>query len=231
MKSGGRDTKTGCPDNEKLINSFLKKGGLEEKERLIDHILACQICKLKFDALKQISIQLGTFTDEFEGDRLSTSEEQEFRKMARLRIRELNKKQKMPFLQSLPARYLAMVAAALLIVIAGYFLITKLQQRDVYREGESGEFRLIEPVGTITEVPSVFIWTPYEEADNYLFRVIDDELNIIIRKGAFEAKTTLSEDEKKKLLKGKTYIWEVKAQDLFHKEIISDRKHFEIRKK
>jgi len=234
MKSARKNSPTGCPENEVLINTFSKKGTLEEKERLIDHILVCQRCKLKFEALKQISIQLGTFTEEFEGEILTAREEREFRRMAKQRIKELSKKQKIPFLRSLPARYFAAAAAALLIVIAGYFLITHLQQRDVYREGESGEFRLIEPVGIITEVPSVFIWTPYEEADNYLFRVIDDELNIVLLKWIYVPnvpKTTLSEYEKKKLVKGKTYIWEVEAQDVFHKKIISDRKHFEIRQK
>jgi hypothetical protein len=237
MKSGQKKYQTDCPENEVLISAFLKKGTLEEQERLIDHVLACQKCKLKFDALKQISNQLSTFKEEFEGEKLSTREEGEFRRTARQRIRELSEKQKISFFRLLPARYLAIAAAALLIVIAGYLLITKLQQRDVYREGERGEFRLIEPVGVITEVPSVFTWTYHGEADNYFFQLIDDELNIVFTKtidlteGVYEPKATLSEGEKKKLLRGKTYIWEVEARDLFHKKIISDRKHFEIKEK
>lgn len=237
MKSARKKYQTSCPENEVLIRAFLKKGTLEEQERLIDHVLACQKCKLKFDALKQISSQLNAFKEEFEGEELSAREEAEFRRMAGQKIRELSKKPKIPFLRSLPARYLVTAAAALLIVITGYFLITKLQQRDVYREGGSGEFRLIEPVGIITEVPSVFTWTPHEEADNYFLRLIDDELNIVLTKSidlikdVYEPNATLSEDEKKKLHRGKTYIWEVEARNVFHKKIISDRKHFEIKKK
>jgi len=237
MKPAQKNSQTNCLENEVLISAFLKKGTLEEQERLIDHVLACQKCKLKFDVLKQISNQLSAFKEEFEGEKLSTREEEEFRRMAEQRIRELSEKQKISFFRSRPSRYLAAVAAALLIVIAGYFLISKLQQRDVYREGEREEFRLIEPVGVITEVPSVFIWTPYEEADNYFLRLIDDELNIVLTKSidlikdVYEPKATLSEDEKKKLLRGKTYIWEVEARDVFHKKIISDRKYFEIKEK
>ncbi|MCK4758681.1 MAG: hypothetical protein KAT69_01455 [Candidatus Aminicenantes bacterium] len=231
MKPARKYPETSCPENEVLINTFLEKGTLEEKERLIDHILVCQKCKLKFEALRQISNQLSAFKGEFKEEKLSASEENEFRRMAKQRIRELSKKQKRPFLRWLPAQYLAVAAATLLIVIAGFILITKLQQREVYREGEKEEFRLIEPVGIITEVPTVFIWTPHEEADNYFFRLIDDELNIVFYKDAYVPKTTLPEDEKKKLVKGKTYIWEVEARDLFHKKIISDRKHFEIKEK
>lgn len=233
MKPARKYSETSCPENEVLINTFLEKGTLEEKERLIDHILVCQKCKLKFEALRQISNQLSAFKEEFKEEKLSASEEEEFRRMAKQRIKELGIKQKRPFLRLLPARYLVAAAAALMIVIAGFILITKLQQREVYREGEKEEFRLIEPVGTITEIPSVFIWTPLEEADNYIFQLIDDELNIVLTKGPYYAKVTLSvtlsEDEKKKLVKGKTYIWEVEARDAFLKVLCSDRKHFEIK--
>jgi hypothetical protein len=237
MKSGRKKYQTDCLENEVFISALLKKGSLEEKERLIDHILVCQKCKLKFAALKQISNQLGTFTEGFEGKKFTAGEEEEFRKMARQRINELSKKPKVPFWRSLPVRYLVTAAAGLLIVIAGYFLVIKLQQREVYREGERGEFRLIEPVGVITEVPSVFSWTYHGDADNYFLRLIDDELNIVLTKSivrtkdVYEPKATLSEDEKKKLNRGKTYIWEVEARNVFHKVITSDRKHFEIKER
>jgi hypothetical protein len=237
MESSRKKIRNDCLKKEALIDAFLKKGTLEERERLIDHILVCKRCKVKFEALKLISSELIEFTEDFEGEKLTAREEEEFRRMAHQRIKELSKTQKRPFLRSRPAQYLAAAAAGLLIVIAGYFLITKLQRRDVYREGKSGEFRLIEPVGLITEVPTVFIWTPHEDADNYFLRLIDDELNIVfirsivITEENYESKTTLTEDEKKRLVKGKTYIWEVEAKDVFHKKIISDRKHFEIKEK
>ncbi|NOR52690.1 MAG: hypothetical protein GQ536_01180 [Candidatus Aminicenantes bacterium] len=177
--------------------------------------------------MRKLSNELSKFKEDFEGEKFSDSEEKEFRKMAKQRIRELRKDEKRTFFHSIPARYLA-AAAGLLIVITGYFLVSKFQQNEVYREGEKGELRLIEPAGKISEPPSVFIWTAIEGTDNYAFELIDDGLNMVYHAEVYESKFTLPENVRQKLIKGKTYIWKVEAFDVFYRRLDSGQKYFEI---
>lgn len=227
MKLDRKYTKNKCPDTEIFIKAFLKELSLEEKEKLIDHILTCGKCRMKFEAMRKLSNELSKFKEDFEGENFSDSEEKEFRKMATKRIRELRREEKRKFFHLIPARYI-IAAAGLLIVIVGYFLVSKFQQNEVYREGEKGGLRLIEPVGKISKPPTVFIWTAPERVDNYTFELIDDELNVVHLALAYEGKVTLPENVRKKLYRGKIYIWKIEAFDVFYRKLGSNQKHFEI---
>lgn len=225
--------KKNCPDNEIFIKVFLKEASLEEKERLIDHILVCEKCRLKFEVMKQLSGELRNFEKDIEQKELSASEEREFRRIAKQRIIELEKGlkkgEKKTFFRSIPVRYLAVGAGALFIVVLGYWLLSKFRQEETYRVSKEDAFRLIEPVGKISEPPAVFIWTALDRADEYKFKLVDDELNILLDTKTYEAELILPEDVRRKLQKGKAYIWKIEAFDAHGRKLGSNMKHFKIK--
>jgi hypothetical protein len=228
MRLTKRYWKNNCPDEEIFIKAFLKELSLEEKERLIDHIFACEKCRLRFEAMKELSSKLREAEKDFEGIELLASEERGFRRIAKQRIKELERGKKRIFFELIPARYIA-AAAGLLIIVAGLFFILKRHPGEAYREVEKGRLSLIEPVGKISAPPSLFIWTEVKGADNYYFQLIDEELNIIysfpIKK---EPKLTLPASVREKLRKGETYIWKIVAQDVFYHNLDSKLTYFEI---
>ena len=224
-----RNIENNCPEEEIFIKAFLNEISLEEKEKLINHILICQKCKLKFEVMKQLSNELRKRREDFEEEKFSASEEKQFRKMAKQRIKELKGEEKRIFFRFVSVKYVA-ITAGLLFIIVGYFLIYKFHQKEVYRGGEKAELRLLEPIGKISKPPSVFIWTSLKEAEGgyYKFKLIDDELNTIWETGVKSNKIILPENIRKKLKKGKTYIWEVEAFSDDDRKIDSKSKYFEI---
>jgi hypothetical protein len=228
MRLNKKNWKNNCPDKEVFIKAFMKELSPEEKERLIDHIFACEKCRLRFEAMKQLSSKLSEAEKDFEGIELPASEERQFRKMAKQRIKELEGRKKRIFFEFIPARYIAF-AAGLLIIIAGLFFILRHHPGEAYREIEKGRLSLVEPVGKISGPPSLFIWTDLEGTDYYYFELVDEELNIIYKTDSNEARLTLPADVKEKLKKGRTYIWKIEAKDVFHRNLDSKLTYFEIK--
>jgi len=108
-------------------------------------------------------------------------------------------------------------------------LISKFQQKEIYREAEREKLILIKPAGKISKSPLIFKWAPLKEADFYNFELIDDELNTLWRKRIYGAtKIILPENIRNRLRKGRTYIWKIEAFDNEHRRLGSNVKYFEI---
>ncbi|MFQ6118794.1 MAG: hypothetical protein ACE5KE_02790 [Methanosarcinales archaeon] len=225
MKSSNKDLRNNCPDKEVFIKAFLNEIGLEEKEKLINHILICNKCRLKFDVMKQVSNKLREKIGDFEGEEFSEEESKQFKKIATQRIKEVKRPE--IFFRFVPAKILA-IAAGLLIIIAGYFLISKFPKREIYREVGKGELRLKEPIGKISTPPAIFRWSALKEADFYKFELIDSELNTIWTKTVHINKVKLPGNIRQKLKKAETYICKVEAFDDKHNKLDSDFRYFEI---
>ena len=229
MKLMKKDLRNNCPDNEVFIGAFLNEISLEEKEKLINHVLICEKCKLKFEVMKQLSNELKKRRENFEKEEFSASEERQFKKMAKQRIKELKGEEKRAFFRFVPVKYVT-IMVGLLVILGGYFLIHEFHQKEIFRGEKEEKLMLIEPAGKISRVPSVFKWIALEEAEGgfYTFELIDDELNTIWTSRIRTNKVVLPDNIRRKLKKGKTYIWKVEAFDDAHNKLDSDANYFEI---
>ena len=228
MNPKNTDAKTisKCPRDETFIKAFMNNLDLEENEKLIDHILACQKCKTKFNLLQQLSVELKNSKGAFGEEELTKQEEKQFRRIANENLRAL-KGQKTSFFILIPVKYVVVVLI-LITIAAAVIIVPKMSQREIYRETENQEFRLIEPNGKISKFPDTFTWNSIAGADNYLFRLIDEDLNTLFTIGTKETHMTLPENVKSALKKGKTYLWKVEVIDDDEKRIGSASQYFKI---
>ncbi len=229
MKLFNKNLEDNCPDEEIFIKAFLNEISLEEKEKLINHVLICEKCKLKFEVMKQLSNELKKRQENFEKEEFSASEERQFKKMAKQRIKELKGEEKRVFFRFVPVKYVT-IMVGLLVILGGYFLIHEFHQKEIFRGEKEEKLMLIEPVGKISRLPSVFKWIALKEAEGgyYRFQLIDDELNTVWEITVENNKIIVPEDIRNKLMKGKVYIWRVEAFDDNDRKIDSGLKYFEI---
>lgn len=228
MIFAGTTIKNTCPNDEVFINAFMQELSLKENERLIDHTLVCKKCHLKFGLLRQLSEELAKRKGGIEEGKLTIEEEKELRELAKKKFKKL-KGTKLLFFNIIPAKYVV-AAAALLVVVAGLIFVSKIKQREIYREGDrKEEIRLIEPAGVVKKVPIIFSWTAYESADDYLFELIDSDLNTVHEASVLESQLTLPPAVRQKLKKGITYVWKVEARDEFGNVLSSDFTSFELK--
>ena len=229
MKLMKKDLRNNCPDNEVFVRAFLNEISLEEKEKLINHVLICEKCKLKFEVMKQLSNELKKRRENFEKEEFSASEERQFKKMAKQRIKELKGEEKRVFFRFVPVKYVT-IMVGLLVILGGYFLIHEFHQKEIFRGEKEEKLMLIEPVGKISRLPSVFKWIALKEAGGgyYRFQLIDHELNTVWEITVENNKIIVPEDIRNKLMKGKVYIWRVEAFDDNDRKIDSGLKYFEI---
>jgi uncharacterized protein (DUF342 family) len=188
-----------CPKNEIFIKAFMHDLDTDEYDKLMDHILTCEKCRKKWEFLKQITSEMTHRINDLNEEKLSPGEEKQLRKIA------------------------------LIVVIAGIVFITKMSQMDVYRKENKFELKLIAPSGEISSPPAVFTWTEFEGAEDYMFELIDDDLNTLYLVRVPETRLTLPEDVRQKLKKGKTYLWKVLAQEDDLTVLSSDHTYFELK--
>ncbi len=211
-----------------FLKAFMQELNPDENEKLIDHTLVCKKCHQKFEILRQLSEEL-TKTETSIGEReLTKEEEKDLRNLAKIKLKGIKGNKSLPF-KLVPIKYLA-AAAALLIVIAGLFYISKINQREIYREGERKEdIKLIKPSGLVKKVPVIFSWTAYEGVDDYTFELIDENLTTVYEKDfLMENQLTLPEEVRRKLKKGMTYVWKVEAKNEFGKVLSAASTSFEL---
>jgi hypothetical protein len=216
-----------CPKNEIFIKAFMHDLDTDEYDKLMDHILTCEKCRKKWEFLKQITSEMTHRINDLNEEKLSPGEEKQLRKIARQKLKEQKRKKKLNFSFS-PAMY-AVIVATLIVVIAGIVFITKMSQMDVYRKENKFELKLIAPSGKISSPPAVFTWTEFEGAEDYMFELIDDDLNTLYLVRVPETRLTLPEDVRQKLKKGKTYLWKVLAQEDDLTVLSSDHTYFELK--
>jgi hypothetical protein len=229
MIFAGASIKNSCPNDKVFIKAFLQELGLEETENLIDHTLICKKCHLKFEALRQLSKELAERKGDIEERKLTTEEIKEIKGLAKKKFQG-SKSTRLLFFNVIPARYMV-AATVLLAVVVGLFFVSKINQREIYREGENQEgISLIKPSGIITIAPTVFSWTAYEGADDYGFELIDDDLNTIYEKSVVEInQLVLPYEISMKLKKEITYVWKVEAKDEFGKILSTTSTSFELK--
>lgn len=190
-----------CPADETFVKAFLNESGLKERERLVTHIMACPRCQKKFQVMRQLREELKAL------DLVPVKSAHAWRFNQRL---------------------VAVLGSAVIVIAASFFLL-RLEKKPVYRGNGSGKLVLLEPAGFIQKPPSVFTWTPIKGADTYEIRIIDEELNTILASGTKDTELLLSKDTLSKLVRGKTFVWTIKAYDDESRVLDTTSGSFEIR--
>ena len=205
--------KNSCPSDVAFEELFSNQLSDEGKKVLIDHIFSCPKCRIKFQSLKFLKLQLQNKEGEFPSESLTMAERRALRKMGRQRLRELKGgKNGRYFSLSSPARRIVVAASAfLLLILGGFLLFGPLSQKNSFRDIGSHKFRLIEPKGIIENLPTRFVWIPCEGADTYSFEIIDEDLKTIISVATQKTSFALDVAALMKLERGKKYIWSVEA--------------------
>lgn len=206
--------KNRCPKDRVYVNAFMQELRFEENEKFVDHILVCKECHAKFEMLGQLSEEMEKKIGKIQEQGLTAEEERELKVLAKKKIKELGRK-KIWFFDLSPARYIA-ASAAILVLAAGLLVVSKISQREIYRGGERREeIRIIKPAGVIKEAPVVFSWSVYEGADDYMFQLIDENLDTIYQMRLNGNSLMLPGELVHKLKRGITYVWKVEARDEF----------------
>ena len=204
-----------CPNDDVFLRVFLKGSDENEQETFIDHVFFCPRCRIKFDVLRSLGQDLKITMDDFPEVAFNPQEAKAFMKLARVRIREIESAgRKAPlkaFLRK-PNRLVWAVPALLGIILAGYFLVLKLPKSSSLRTPDESGIQLIAPRGRLTEAPSVFSWKPYDNTDRYFYKLVDEDLNTVFAGNTKGNTFVIDEGLRRKLVKGRTYLWSVEAR-------------------
>jgi len=154
-------------------------------------------------------------------ERLSPEDGRAWQRSARARLAEIERAERAKVKQPhstwiLSAKFLVPATLLLVIVVAGYILfLSPVGQRDRLRSVDSGELRLLAPVGHLTAPPEEFSWTPVLGADAHVLTMTDEKLNRIFVDESPKPLTGISFPEKLRsvLVRGRTYVWTVIAVD------------------
>jgi len=223
--------KVKCIDNKTFLEVFLDKARIGQKDQFVDHLFSCPECRLKFETLNALRRELRTLEKEFPSAVLSKAEEKAFRKMAKSRLRELDKKSPKAFFnfgRSRPFRILSASAALIIFCFVGYFLFHSVTKQESFRTPDNGNVQLIEPKGILKAAPSLFRWSLVENADLYHFKIIGDNLQTIYDDEIRQTSIQISEEIRNKLKGGKAYVWSIEAIGDDGGRLSFSQQHFEI---
>ena len=222
-----------CPRKEEFLRFFSNEMNPDEKESFVDHAYSCPDCRIKLEVLVPLSRELREKSAEIDCVAFTATEQKEFKKLCKARLREL-KKAKRPAFRLIPRRVFAGVlvgASALLVLFVAYrFLFVTSAPGNIARNTTGEKVQLIEPKGSITGPPSDFAWKPYQGADVYIFKLVDEDLRTLVdRKPTYTPSYALPEGIKKQLEPGKKYLWSVEALDDDNQKIAFTQEFFVIK--
>jgi len=204
-----------CRQDEDFLAYFTNEMDETARDAFLDHVFSCRTCRLKFDATRALEKELGPCLADIPETPLEAKAAADLRALALRRLREAAATRRRHSLR-IRRRVLAWALPALAaVLVGGYFLVLRAPLPPVTRAAEGTGLRLIAPVGRLTEPPRLFTWTPLADADNYYFRLIDDELNLLASEDTKETVYRLDEAARRSLARGRTYLWtiEVRAEN------------------
>lgn len=220
--------KHNCPAEGVFLQAFLRESAAVDKENLAKHAAACPRCLRKFNVLVKLEAELKAREKRIEDESLSKTEMNALEKMARQRLRDLTGQLTKPFFKS-RAGVGVTLGVSLAFTALGYLLLERNSSPQLVLRGvPSQELQLIKPRGTLREAPEVFSWTEVKGREAFIFVLVDEELNTVYRTKLSAPQAHLPAEVKNNLVKGKTYLWTVEAQDKECGVLASDYLAFEI---
>ena len=179
----------------------MDEASVRDKDQLVAHVMNCPRCRKKFQVMRQVQSELKAM------DRVPADRPSSFRCSHKL---------------------IAVCGSALLLAGVAFFLLE--HKRDMGYRGDRGEkLVLTEPKEILARPPSLFKWTPVKGVDGYNFKLVDEDLNTILRSGSRTTQIVLTDAVRAKLVRGKTYVWTVEARDDESRVLDSASSSFEIR--
>jgi hypothetical protein len=216
-----------CPSGESFVRYISGELGEYEEGRLLEHAARCPNCQLRLNALTSLQNELKARKKDLSEAALSSQDQIAFRRMARAQARAGRRKG--PTVIPRMIRAGGILAAGLILVIAGYRLFVKISAPEpVMRGSGREEIRLHQPEGRISDAPKIFSWSKVKDSDSYRLDIIDDDLNLVFSTGLAGTRLHLPEDVRQRLEHQKSYLWTVSAYDEDDQELASASGYFEI---
>jgi hypothetical protein len=194
-----------------FVNAFSDDMPREDKEDLVDHVLTCGRCRTKFEVLNELN------QDSILSRELSGSD---------------HRSQAAPFFKRFSWKSkLAVTTAIFLLILSSVLYIVFQPTADAVRGDQTSGLVLIKPEETVSEPPSLFIWSAPANADGYILKLVDENLETLFEesnKGKENNRLRMPEEIRNRLQPEVIYIWSVEAYDNEGNTIASGSKSFVI---
>jgi len=225
--------KKGCAERTAVTELFLGEKSVEEKSKLLSHIMACAECLPLLGAAQELSTQGDAILKKLEGTDWEKLDVRSLRQRARAELQALRaqrKARKSSFLPKL--RIPAIVATACALLLISVLLLVRAPRIND-RERSPGEWQvvLLEPRGETKLSSLVFEWTLLEGAQSYTLEIFDRLLNPVFQSVPLtQGNFMLPEDVSRGLERSEVYFWKVSAHLEDHQTFESEFGKFRIKK-
>ena len=186
-----------CPDDRALVRLATAASSPREKDRLLGHLAVCSRCSIRLSVLRQLKRDLAPQVEAFVGEHPSS-------RPSRFG----------PIVSLFGLRFAAGFIAVFLVAASGAFLALSRAARHSELRSPAAKLTLLAPSAKVPSPPQLFRWSPVLNAENYNFELIDDSLERVHSDATFLInELALPADIRDKLIRGRTYVWTISAQD------------------
>jgi hypothetical protein len=214
----------GCPDDDAIIQSFSPILSESEKNEIVDHISECSLCREKFTIAQQVFSEGKKMAADLEGMSLSEEETEELNKIARVKIKEMERPKHIAagvsvkprslfwLWQKTAFKYATILAGFVIIVLVTFFLLKApyISVEDTVRGVQDDIILLTNPKGDLTEIPQEFEWNPVQGATGYRVVLLDEELSEVwVSEKIPQTSLKLSQLLFEAIKRGRLYYWKV----------------------
>jgi hypothetical protein len=225
--------KKGCTERAAVIELFLGEKSVEEKSRLLSHIMTCAECLPLLAAAQELSTQGDAILKKLQGTDWEKLDVRSLRQRARAEIQSLRARRKARKRSILPKlRIPAIAATACALLLISVLLLVRAPRTDD-RERSPGQWQvlLLEPRGETKLGSLVFEWTLLKEAQSYTLEIFDKLLNPVYQSAPLTRKSfTLPDNVSCDLVSGQVYFWKISAHLEDNQTFESEFGKFRIKK-
>lgn len=223
-----------CPNPETLAAMFSGDLSQKKKSKLIRHVFQCAACRVRFEALRNIRLQMEEKVNRLPSRPLTEEESRRLKQSARERLSGMGAGLAIPKPRLLGRFRYAYIGAAVLLVAGlstAIFSGKIFSNRTRSRSSNQETFRLLEPVGRISSPPQRFSWTPFADADVYKIRIIEEDLRLLLKMNVLAPTQAYQPSESliAGLQRGKTYVWSIEALNEDGEKIAFAQDYFRIK--
>jgi len=197
---------TKCPSPPQFAAFFLRELSPDQTEAFLDHVLICDICLSRFNALKDLRSDMREDAGlvSLFGPKADAAPE---KSLSRRRPR---------FSLSgpiWPGIRLPLAAASILLIAAAAVFLLHSNRAGLFRSADPGSLRLLEPRTTVSSAPTRFRWTPLPgDQIDYRLTIADQDLNTIYDQFTKSDSIEIPLDIQEQLQPGIKYVWSVTAR-------------------
>ena len=217
-----------CPSPEALAKSLQTELSAGERETLIDHVLACPECRVRFDVLREVQAEIRANQSHFRS--LAAQSRRELRAARRKALRSDPARIR----PGLPRRAWGFAAAGLLLVLIGVTAYSVLFNQSPFkfsRKSADQTLTVLPPILLSDGKTMLLRWEAVPGVDKYQLSVVDEALNPLIEEFGTAARAYVFYLDRHPgvLDPGKTFLLTVQAYDDDGMTIAKASKLFSIR--